>query len=85
MKREPSETSLARIRAYVAKYRAKTGTAAHPEADVGEAVIKGLALHLDVLGKPLCPCNFYEDKAEEAKQSTWICACDEMQKYKYCH
>ena len=87
MKREPSETSLARIRAYVAKYRAKTGTAAHPEADVGEAVIKGLALHLDVLGKPLCPCNFYPDKQEELDEHgrRWVCACDEMKRYKYCH
>ena len=35
--------------------------------------------------RPLCPCNFYEDKAEEVKESTWICPCEEMQRWKYCH
>ena len=45
----------------------------------------GLAKHIDELGRPLCPCNFYEDKVAEAKSSEWICACEEMQKYKYCH
>jgi len=37
------------------------------------------------VGKPLCPCNFYPDKQAEAKLRRWICACDEMQTYKYCH
>ena len=45
----------------------------------------GLALHQDEFGKPLCPCNFYPDKADEVKRRRWICACDEMQAYKYCH
>jgi ferredoxin-thioredoxin reductase catalytic subunit len=26
-----------------------------------------------------------KDKKEEATHRTWICACDEMQIYKYCH
>jgi ferredoxin-thioredoxin reductase catalytic chain len=59
---EPTEKSLMRIESYVAKYREKTGTFAHPEPEVGMMVEKGLAYHLDVLGKPLCPCNFYPDK-----------------------
>ena len=42
-------------------------------------------MHVDELGKPLCPCNFYKDKVAEAKLRRWICACDEMQIYKYCH
>jgi ferredoxin-thioredoxin reductase catalytic chain len=33
----------------------------------------------------LCPCNFYPDKAAETKLRRWVCACDEMQMYKYCH
>jgi len=33
----------------------------------------------------LCPCRFYPDKTEEIKHRTWICACDDMQIYKYCH
>ena len=52
---------------------------------VTEAVVKGLAMHVDELGKPLCPCNFYKDKPAEAKLRRWMCACDEMQIYKYCH
>jgi ferredoxin-thioredoxin reductase catalytic chain len=52
---------------------------------VTETVVTGLARHIEQVGKPLCPCNFYPDPAAEAKQRRWICACDEMQKYKYCH
>jgi ferredoxin-thioredoxin reductase catalytic chain len=48
-------------------------------------VVNGLAAHVDELGKPLCPCNCYQDKKAEAKLRRWICACDEMQIYKYCH
>ena len=32
-----------------------------------------------------CPSRFYPDKQEEIKHRTWICACDDMQIYKYCH
>lgn len=82
---EPSEKSLIKIQTYVAKYREKTGTSGHPEAE--DAVVKGLARHLDVLGKPLCPCNFYPDKEKEMEEHgrRWVCACDEMKQYKYCH
>jgi ferredoxin-thioredoxin reductase catalytic chain len=85
--KEPSEDALRKIRSYVKKYREKTGTTGHPDEEVGEAVIKGLSYHLDVLGKPLCPCNFYEDKAKELEENgrRWVCACDEMKKQKYCH
>jgi len=44
-----------------------------------------LARHADELGKPLCPCRFYPDKNEEVKHRTWICPCDDMHIYKYCH
>lgn len=84
---EPSvtEQSLQRIRKFVEKYCEKSGTFTHPGPGVTEAVVLGLAHHLDTLGKPLCPCRFYPDKKEEAKHRTWICACDDMQIYKYCH
>src|SRR5207247_1721963 len=52
---EPSEASVQRIRKYVEKYREKTGTTGHPDDSVGDAVILGLAAHLDELGRPLCP------------------------------
>jgi ferredoxin-thioredoxin reductase catalytic chain len=52
---------------------------------VTDTVIQGLAQHVGELGRPLCPCRFYPDKKEEIKQRTWICACDDMKRYKYCH
>ena len=85
MPQEPSAKSLERIRRFVANYCEKSGTATHPDAEVTESVIKGLAFHTDTLGKPLCPCRFYPDKQAEIRHRTWICACDDMQIYKYCH
>ncbi|HET8890381.1 MAG TPA: ferredoxin-thioredoxin reductase catalytic domain-containing protein [Candidatus Angelobacter sp.] len=80
-----SEKSLQRLHRFVEKYCEKSGTTTHPDKDVTEAVVRGLAHHMDTLGKPLCPCRFYPDKKEEARHRTWICACDDMQIYKYCH
>lgn len=85
MAQEPTEKSVERIRKFVANYCAKSGTSTHPDAEVTEAVVKGLASNSDTLGRPLCPCRFYPDKQAEVKFRTWICACDDMQIYKYCH
>jgi ferredoxin-thioredoxin reductase catalytic chain len=82
---EPSEKSRARIEKFVANYCGKSGTSTHPDAEVTGAVVKGLAANVDALGRPLCPCRFYPDKQAEVEHRTWICACDDMQIYKYCH
>ncbi len=82
---DPTDKSLQRIDKFIKAYCEKSGTAVSPEPGVTEAVAKGLAIHLDEFGKPLCPCRFYPDKKEEVKHRTWICACDDMQIYKYCH
>jgi ferredoxin-thioredoxin reductase catalytic chain len=82
---DPSEKSLKRIEKFVASYCEKSGTRTHPDAEVTEAVVKGLASNVDTLGRPLCPCRFYPDKQAETQHRTWICACDDMQIYKYCH
>ncbi|HET6844455.1 MAG TPA: ferredoxin-thioredoxin reductase catalytic domain-containing protein [Candidatus Angelobacter sp.] len=82
---KPKEESLQRIKKFVEKYCEKSGTKPHPDQGVTEAIVLGLAHHMDTLGKPLCPCRFYPDKQEEIKRRTWICACDDMQIYKYCH
>jgi ferredoxin-thioredoxin reductase catalytic subunit len=29
--------------------------------------VKGLASHVETLGRPLCPCRFYPDKEEEVQ------------------
>lgn len=80
-----SEAAIQKMRNFVQKYCEKSGTSTHPDPEVTEAVVLGLAHHSDTLGKPLCPCRFYPNKAEEVKHRTWICACDDMQIYKYCH
>lgn len=84
--KQPSESTLNRIRKYVDKYREKSGTTAHPNAEVTDGVVLGLAANVEEVGRPLCPCNFYPDKqAEVADSRRWVCACDEMKQYKYCH
>ena len=85
MPEDPSEKTMARMRKFVANYCTKSGTSTHPDPEVTEVVVKGLAHNSETLGKPLCPCRFYPDKQEEVKHRTWICACDDMQIYKYCH
>jgi ferredoxin-thioredoxin reductase catalytic chain len=81
----PTPESLRRIEKLVQVYCGKSGTSTHPDPGVTQVVINGLAANLDAIGRPLCPCRFYPDKKEEATHRTWICACDDMQIYKYCH
>lgn len=82
---QPTKESLDKMWKFVKGFAEKSGTTFHQNPAVTEAVVNGLAAHVDELGKPLCPCNFYPDKQAEAKLRRWICACDEMQLYKYCH
>ena len=85
MTEKPSEKNLKRMRKFVQVYTRKSGTYTHPDVEITEAVILGLADYQDRVGKPLCPCRFYPDPVAEAKHRTWICACDDMKIYKYCH
>ena len=86
---EPVKPSQANIRQDVelrAQVRGEVGhLRGHPDVSVTEAVVEGLARHIELVGRPLCPCNFYPDPQAEAKLRRWICACDEMQNWKYCH
>jgi ferredoxin-thioredoxin reductase catalytic chain len=82
---QPSDASLAKMKKYVEHYWKKSGTLPHPDPTITESVVTGLAQNLDEIGKPLCPCNFYPDKKAEAQNRTWLCACEEMKLYKYCH
>jgi ferredoxin-thioredoxin reductase catalytic chain len=84
-RKPPSADSLQRIEKLVKTYNGKSGTSVHPEPEVTRSVVDGLAMHLDELGRPLCPCRFYPDKTEEIKHRTWICPCEDMNIYKYCH
>ena len=82
---QASDANLRKMWKFVENFAEKSGSYLHPQREITEFLVIGLAKHIDEVGRPLCPCNFYEDKAEEAKRSTWICACEEMQKWKYCH
>ena len=82
---QASPANVEKMWKFVTKFAEKSGSYLHPQREITELLVIGLAKHIDEVGRPLCPCNFYEDKAEEAKSSTWVCACEEMQKYKYCH
>jgi ferredoxin-thioredoxin reductase catalytic chain len=81
----PSDKSIERVNRLVTSFCAKSGTTVHPEPEVTKSVVDGLAQNLDALGRPLCPCRYYPDKTEEIKHRTWICPCDDMNVYKYCH
>ena len=70
---------------FAQSFAQKSGCYLHPDLAVTEFLVIGLARHVDQLGRPLCPCNFYENKAEAIRSSKWICPCEEMQKFKYCH
>lgn len=82
---KPSEKNIIKMRKFVENFAAKSGSYLHPDHTVTDVVVEGLARHIEEVGRPLCPCNFYPDKQAEAKLRRWICACDEMQTYKYCH
>ena len=82
---QASPETLAKMRRFADRFAERSGTVLNPNPGVAEYVVIGLARHVDAHGRPLCPCNFYTDKAEEVKSSAWICPCDEMQRYKYCH
>jgi ferredoxin-thioredoxin reductase catalytic chain len=82
---QPTQASMDKMWNFAKKFAEKSGTVFSPDPYVTEGVILGLASHVDQFGRPLCPCNFYPDKAAEVERRDWICACDEMQKFKYCH
>ena len=82
---QASPQNIEKMWRFVEKYAAKSGTYLHPQREVTEFLVIWLAKNIDEVGRPLCPCNFYEDKAAEAKLSRWSCPCEEMQRYKYCH
>ena len=82
---KPTEKNVTKMQKYAEKFAEKSGSYLHPDRGVTETVVEGLARHIEEVGVPLCPCNFYPDKPTEAKLRRWRCACDEMQMYKYCH
>ena len=54
----PAQQHVDKMWNYARKYAEKSGTYLHPDVSVTEAVVGGLARHIELVGKPLCPCNF---------------------------
>ena len=52
---EPKQESLDKMWKYVKGFAKKSGTTMHPTPAVTEVVVKGLAMHMDELGKPSAP------------------------------
>lgn len=77
--------TLAKMQKFVENFAQKSGTFLHPQPEITEFLVIGLAKNVDEIGKPLCPCMFFEDKQEEIEKKFWICPCEEMQRWKYCH
>ncbi|CAJ1962332.1 unnamed protein product [Cylindrotheca closterium] len=69
---------------FTSTYTKRSETTLCTDKAVAAAVIKGLAKHKVELGKPLCPCRFYENKEEEAKKGYWNCPCVPMREDKIC-
>ena len=82
---QASPESVVKMWKFVEGFAKKSGSYLHPQRAITEFLVIGLAKHVDELKRPLCPCMFFEDKQAEIEKKEWICACDEMQRYKYCH
>ena len=82
---QASPENVEKMWQFVEKFAEKSGSYLHPQREITEYLVIGLAKHIDEVGRPLCPCNFYEDIVAEAKLSRWSCPCEEMQRFKYCH
>ena len=80
-----SSKSVERMQKFVKNFADKSGSYLHPQSEITDLLVIGLAKNIDEVGKPLCPCMFFEDKQEEIDKKFWICPCEEMQRWKYCH
>nr|QAA11215.1 plastid ferredoxin-thioredoxin reductase beta subunit [Trachydiscus minutus] len=77
--------SMKAMQKFAEKYCELTDTYFCSDLEVTATVIKGLAMHKDELGAPLCPCRHYEDKAAEVNLAYWNCPCVPMRERKECH
>jgi len=82
---QASPENINKMRKFVNNFAEKSGSFLHPQSEITEFLVIGLAKNIDEVGRPLCPCMFFEDKEEEIEKKFWICPCEEMQRWKYCH
>lgn len=60
---EPSKESLDKMWKYVKGFAEKSGTAMHPNEAVTNAVVLGLAAHVDELGEAVMPLQLLPRQA----------------------
>ena len=82
---QASPENIAKMTKFVENFANKSGSYLHPQREITDFLVIGLAKNIDEVGKPLCPCVFFEDEQEEIDKKFWICPCEEMQRWKYCH
>jgi len=54
---EPSQANIDKMWAYARKYAEKSGTSLHPDVSVTEAVVQGLAKHIEEVGGRSAPAT----------------------------
>ena len=73
------------IKQFAENYAKATETYFCLDLEVTESVILGLAKNKELLGAPLCPCRYYENRDDEISLTFWNCPCVPMRERKECH
>ncbi|MXX30906.1 MAG: hypothetical protein F4Z51_01400, partial [Chloroflexi bacterium] len=58
-RQQASEKNLNKMWKFARNFAEKSGSYLHPQEEITEFLVIGLAKHIDDYGRPLCPCNFY--------------------------
>ena len=70
---------------FAKNYAKTTNTYFCIDSEVTDSVILGLSKNKEFFGAPLCPCRYYDDKADEISLAYWNCPCVPMRERKECH
>jgi|TARA_B110000240_G_scaffold193069_1_gene238332 ferredoxin-thioredoxin reductase catalytic chain len=73
------------MKLFAENYAKSTNTFFCSDLEVTNLVIQGLANNKELLGAPLCPCRYYDNKEDEISLAYWNCPCVPMRERKECH
>ncbi len=73
------------MKQFAESYAKSTQTYFCIDLEVTESVIQGLSKNKQIFGAPLCPCRYYDNKADEISLAYWNCPCVPMRERKECH
>ena len=73
------------MKLFAENYAKTTDTYFCIDPEVTDSVIFGLSKNKELLGAPLCPCRYYDDKVDEISLAYWNCPCVPMRERKECH